>query len=289
MFIVVVLLGVVVAGLTVLVLGLLRSHAEIVRILHDMGMAQTLDPAADPHAAPQIRTIDGVPGPRELAQNAELGAADDLLGVTPAQDAVAIGVAGQPNTTLLAFLSSGCQTCSEFWRAFRDGEADVLPGRSTRLVVVTKGPEHESPGAVAELAAPGADVVMSTEAWLDYDVPVAPYFVLVDGPSAAVIGEGAAASWAQVAGLLKQAADDEVALGNPGTGEVAPGGAIDLDRFSGRTDPSGIDLRPAGGAGTAERLDVADAALRAAGVQPGDPSLYADPFGSGDDGDRGGR
>jgi hypothetical protein len=49
--------------------------------------------------------------------------------------------------------------------------------------------------------------------WAAYDVPVAPYFVLVDGPSGQVRGEGAAISWAQAAHLWQQAAADGSAGG----------------------------------------------------------------------------
>ena len=52
---------------------------------------------------------------------------------------------------------------------------------SIRVVVVTKGPDWESPAAVAERAPLGIQVVMSTGAWSDYEIPGSPYFVLVDG------------------------------------------------------------------------------------------------------------
>ena len=45
---------------------------------------------------------------------------------------------------------------------------------------------------------------MTSEAWDDYGVPVSPYFVLVDGPSGRVVGEGAGTSWEQVARPARQ-------------------------------------------------------------------------------------
>jgi hypothetical protein len=113
----------------------------------------------------------------------------------------------------------------------------------TRLVVVTKGPEAESESRLRDLAPAGVALVQSTEAWTDYEVPVSPYFVLVDGPSGSVIGEGSAASWGQVGSLMSQALAD-----------------------AGSRRPDFIDngeLR-------------ADAELRRAGIHPGDPSLYHD-------------
>src|SRR5262245_15492843 len=127
----VVTLAVVVALLVVLVAGLLRSHAEILRTLHDAGLAH--DPASDADAAPRPRGRAGVaPAVPTSGPSPE---ASDVSGVTPSGDAVAIGVVGAPAPTLLAFLSSGCLTCREFWETFGDPGLDVPGG--ARLVVVT--------------------------------------------------------------------------------------------------------------------------------------------------------
>ena len=113
-----------------------------------------------------------------------------------------------PIPTLLAFLSSGCLTCQEFWAAFADGVGLELDGRPVRIVAVTKGTEQESPGAVAQLAPPDMTTIMSSEAYDDYGVPVSPYFVLVEAHSGAIAGEGAASSWPQLASLLDRAVTD---------------------------------------------------------------------------------
>ena len=70
----------VVALLALLVVGLLRSHATILRALHDAGI--DLDPDGDPHRhgtaarggdEPVIRTQAGVPGPACSERRAQAG------------------------------------------------------------------------------------------------------------------------------------------------------------------------------------------------------------------------
>lgn len=270
MTVAVVLLGVVVAVLAAMVVSLLRSHAEILRALYDLGV--DLDPASPAEAARAARaareassaaarpnpatvgrddltdadivTGDGVPGPADLLGSA----APDLVGTDPRGDAVAVGVSSSKHRTLLAFLTSGCATCRQFWSAFANGVE--LPAADIRLVVVTQGGEAESSATVAELAPSDVAVVMSTDAWEDYGVPVAPYFALVDGGE--VVGEGAAATWPQVVDLLgRSLADGGRSIGRPGAGR------------SRRAFLTGRD-----------RTERIDAELAAAGILPGDPRLY---------------
>jgi hypothetical protein len=218
--------AVAIALLALLVAGLLRSHAEILRRLHDLGAG--LEPAGGSTPV----ALDGTRLPGRADRPAH-----DISGVTPDDEGVAVGVVGTDQPTLLAFLTSGCLTCEGFWSAFGDPARRVLPG-GTRLVVVTKGPEHESESRIRELAGANLVVVMSSRAWDDYDVPVAPYFVHVDGAAGEVRGEGAAQTWEQLVGLLDRALAD-------------------------RGDGGGDD-------GEAR----ADRALMAAGILPGDPRLY---------------
>jgi len=261
MTVLVVLLALVVALLAVLVVGVLRSHAEILRRLHELG-AGIYDDEADAAVAAsggvrspvELRTRPGVPEPRS-ADGLVATDAHDVAGVTPSGATAIAGVVGTSHTTLLAFLSSGCGTCADFWRAFSAGEGTRLPGRDTRLVIVTKGQEGESLSAVAGLAPQGVTTIMSTEAYDDYSVPANPYFILVDGPSGRIMGEGAAASWTQVATLLGQAAADAgLSLDGSPLHKAVPEGRM-----------SGPD-----------RAARADADLLAAGIGPGHPSLYPD-------------
>jgi hypothetical protein len=269
----VILQSIVVGLLTVLVIGLLRSHGDVLRRLHELGAgmpdgdAGALGPrrGLDPEAADIAgRLVDGVAPPK-----AEPTRARDLTGVTPRGGAVSVGLAGRGRLTMLAFLSSGCTTCAGFWQALRDGQRLAVAGREVRFVVVTGAPEHEQPRALAALAPPETTVVMSGPAWADYAVPATPYFVLVDGERG-VVGEGSAAGWPQLAGLVERAVSDR-------------GFALDDDRAD---DPGGpgagdaIDLT-AGAAerrGARAREDRADAALLRAGIGPGDEQLYQPPI-----------
>ena len=252
MTILVTAMAVVLALMVVLLAGLLRSHADILRALHALGITEDeLRGGAVPAPAVHPRTRPGVPAPR--ADEDLDGAGHDITGTTPAGGALHVGVVGVEHTTLLAFLSSSCLTCRDFWAAF--STAPALPGHDTRLVIVTQGHEAESPSAVAALAPPDVTVVMSSAAWTDYAVPVSPYFLLVDGPSGAVLGEGAAASWDKVAELLARAVADRVIVG------------------SGQPPTSGSPARPVHRSGREREADT-DAELRAAGIEPGDARLH---------------
>jgi hypothetical protein len=228
-----------IALLGLLVAGLLRSHAEVLRALHDLGAGLEERHGHDHSGA--------VTPQREAATDAF-----DLVGTTPTEDPIAVAVAGARHGTLLAFLSTGCLTCAGFWEAFRDPRGLGLPD-GVRLVAVTRGADEESQSQLRRVAPPDVPVVLSSAAWDDYQVPGSPYFVFVDGPSGAVTGEGSASSWPQVASLLRNALDDAAAHGGgPAKRRVLP------SRWN--TD--------------AEREARADGELMAAGILPGDRRLY---------------
>ena len=178
--------------LSVLVVGLLRSHAEILRRLESGDVPQR-------SAAPEL----AIAQPRDDAP-----APADVGGVTLGGDAVQIAVGAPGTRTLLAFLTSGCSVCGGFWQALREGAAASAPG-GARVVIVTRDSSMESPSRLRDLAPADLPVIMSSQAWEDYRVPLAPYFVLLDGGSGTVEGEGAAESWPQVASLLRDAMDDQ--------------------------------------------------------------------------------
>jgi hypothetical protein len=208
-----------------LLVGVLRSHAELLRRLDA--------PQQHPAASAGPRLAEGLPPPpsRDVAD------AFDVAGTTLAGDAVKVAVAGAPGSTLLAFLSSGCLSCGGFWEAFGSG-VDV-PG-DARVVIVTKDTAFESPSKLLELAPDGVPLVMSSDAWERYGVAGSPYFVLVDGPGGRVRGEGTATSWPQVASLLRDAIVDSALAAGRSEPVPASDAAARLVRADGELASAGI-------------------------------------------------
>lgn len=241
MSVVVALLAVVVALLAVVVVGLLRAHADVLRALDRLGAGRDGDD--------QPARVGG----RQPAPSARTGRpAADLSGTTLDGGAQVIRVIGADRDTLLLFLSSGCLTCQAFWQALREPGALGLPDR-IRVVAVTKDLDQESPSTLSDLApARGVVTLLSSQAWEDYQVPGSPYAVLVDGSSGRVVGEGTGADWEQVGNLLAQA-----------TGDLA---------YAGQDTPH---ARKARHDMVIER--DTDDELLAAGIRPGDASLYPRP------------
>lgn len=221
-----------------LMAGILRSHAEILRTLHAEGIGED---GRSGHRTPDLNLHDGVAAPRTTDTPGH-----DIVGVKTDGSSRSISVVGTGHTTLLAFLSTTCSTCQGFWQAFSTTDKLDLPGRETRLVVVTKGPAAESESKLRQLAPRHFPLVMSSAAWDQYDVPVSPYFILIDGPSGKIIGEGAAITWDQVISLLTQASDDqairsEASSGvNPSTSESQ----IDADLKASGIEHGHASLRP---------------------------------------------
>jgi hypothetical protein len=229
--------------LAVLVVGLLRSHAEILRRLGPP--REDAEPASLASTLPPTPQTDPAPAP-------------DIAGLTLDGEAIQLGMRPGGEPTLLAFLSSGCETCLGFWRSLGERGATAIPGGG-RVVAVTKDRSHESPARLRELAPPTLPLVMSSAAWRDYGVPTTPYFVYVDGRTGEIHGEGAASGWPQVLSLLRDALDD-VAVASSGASARA-------------------------GAGRRERIARADRELALAGIAPGHLSLYPTRLpGSGEDG-----
>jgi hypothetical protein len=174
-----------------------------------------------------------------------------LHGVTPAGDAVALDFAqGAGTLTLLAFLTTGCSTCAGFWETLAEPQ---LPA-GVETVIVAHGAERERVSRVAAMAPEGVAVVMSSQAWLDYEVPGAPYFVLAER---AILGEGVASTWPALASLVSDAIEEE----------REARGSLPVTRV-GATSSTG---RAGAGATRARRIDDT---LAAGGIGPDHPSLY---------------
>lgn len=241
----VVVLTVIVALQLVLLVGLLRSHAEVLRRLHELGAG--IDPDGAASAASDEPGFP-VPDPTQASLQAQLGplpasdgrSATDLSGISPRDEVLGLRVTEVAHDTVLVFLSTTCATCRSYWPALEEPEAP----EGTRVVIVTKEEPDEDMQAVLEVMPPRATVIMSSTAWEDYQVPGSPYVVHVDGGSGRVRGEGTAATWPAVRKLL---------LRGNAAGNASPGAKAAAD---------------------AARERDADHHLLAAGISPGDPSLY---------------
>jgi hypothetical protein len=227
---VVIIEGLVIVLLAILVGGLLKSHAEILRQLHSLGASEDGSVSV------------GTTQTRPKTTGFEKAPSTTLIGVDLEGGSRSISLEQGRNDTLLAFLSSGCLSCETFWNEF-GGDFD-LPSPGTRTVIVTKGPNSESPSRVKELAPSQIPLLMSDEVWDTFRVPMTPYFMLVDG-TGLVVGEGAASTWKHLLGLLHQSSADKASI------RLTTGG----------------------------RNDYTEDHLRGAGLHPGDPSLYENPLG----------
>ena len=108
----------------------------------------------------------------------------------------------------------------------------------------------EHPGGSPTSAGDRVPVVMSTQAWNDYEIPGSPHVVLVDGGTGKVRGEGAAGTWPQV-------------IRPRGPGPRRPGPT------PGRGCPTRSPAR--------DNADRIDAELAAHGIGGGHESLYPGP------------
>ncbi len=129
----------------------------------------------------------------------------DIAGVDPTGRPHSMEIVRSADPVLLLFLSSTCLGCRDFWDGIDELRA-ALP--QVRVVVVTRGPGDEDPGAVAVLApaagtGTSAEVVMSSAAYVAYGVAGPPFFVLTLG--AEVPTEGVAWGVSETAEVVRRA------------------------------------------------------------------------------------
>jgi hypothetical protein len=215
--------------LTVLVAGLLRAYATVLKRLHRLDGGSSGQFQLEPLTAPEPR--------------ADWTTGHDLAGESVHGELVTSRVVGVEHDTVLLFLSSGCESCAVFWDELA---RPVAVPSGTRLVIVTQGDDGESRAAIAALAPREVDVIMSTQAWREYEVPGSPHVAYVEGRTGRVRGEGTGQSWAQVAQLLARATGDATYL----------------------------SARAAKPRRDTEVEAAVDRELMAAGILPGDPRLY---------------
>jgi len=164
--------GLAILLLGLLVVGLLRSNAEITRSLHQLGISD------------HNGSVTGAPRPLPRLTS---GSAEDILGQSLQGSAVQVGVTGHEGQTLLAFLSTGCSACIGLWEGLQDNGRPITVG-GARLVVVTKGAEAESPSRLTQLAPPGVTLA-------DIYRGAVPYVVIQVIVIAAVIALPDIATW----------------------------------------------------------------------------------------------
>ncbi len=225
-------LAALVVFLSILCVAILRSHAEILRHLDRLGIRLDEGDSGSPLAL----------SPR---RSSALAAISDISGVDPDGNPVVVSPTTGSDPVIVAFLSTTCSSCTVFWEGL-DQPTIHIAGSRHRVVVVTLGASEESPTRAAALARGSVDVVMSSEAWNEFEVPGAPYFALIDPTVGEVIGEGSASTMEALTTFLEDAAGDRR--------------WDQRQTISDRTD--------------ADRERMIDEELRRAGILPGDPSLH---------------
>lgn len=186
--------GIVIVLLTVLVAGLLRSHAEILRTLDRLGAGDDTPRGGGIAVGPTRRASGTVPVPA-------------VTGVTLDGQARTVALTGSRGYVLAAFLSSGCSTCRPFWTSF--GKDLLLPHPNIRPVIVTKDAAEESPSELRSLAPADVPTLLSSQVWDAFRVPGTPYFQLIDASDGTVLGEGSAANWSRLMEMIGRAVGDE--------------------------------------------------------------------------------
>lgn len=180
--------------LAVLVAGLLRSHAEILRRLHELGAGEDHSVGAVSMSPRRPKALQAAPG-------------SAITGLTPQGATASVALAESRGYTLLAFLSSGCGTCKTFWSEFSAPTRNT-PRGGVRTVIVTKSAVDESIGEIRRLAPTDPMTIMSSQAWDDFAVPFTPYFALVDTDRGVVVGDGSAGGWEQLVAMVDRALGD---------------------------------------------------------------------------------
>ena len=191
----VVIEAVVLAFLALLVAGLLRSHAEILRTFHDLGVGR------DPGAAAGGRHHAGAGADARARAG---GFRVDRDGHRGRRRRRATRRHRRRRTRRSPRCSRSSRAAAS--PATTSGRRSPTRASSSRAgpasSIVTMGAEAESESAIAKLAPPDVTVLMSSEAWDDYEVPGSPYFVFVEGESGRVVGQGTAPDWDQVVRLM---------------------------------------------------------------------------------------
>ncbi len=152
--------------------------------------------------APQPSTAPVPPAPEPE------GDAVDVRGADPEGEPTLIPLEATEQPTVLAFLSTSCGICVGLWERMRQGELGAeVPGVTP--VVVLKDAAHEDLERVRALASGQLPVVLSSEAWDDYEVPGSPYVMVVSSAPGSVVSEGSVAGWSDLVSMARSVSAGE--------------------------------------------------------------------------------
>jgi hypothetical protein len=163
--------------------------------------ASLSDPLSDPVYVAGLRPIPSGPIGTQSAWPAS-----DIVGVSPSGARLEARLGAFDGLILLAFLTTRCDGCEEFWDGLRDGGVTGLP-EWVSAVIVTKGPTSIGPAEVGRVATgiTRVPVIMSDQAWTTYRVSGYPFFVLVDAPARKVVAETVGFGWSDVISMIRAA------------------------------------------------------------------------------------
>ena len=204
------------ATLAVLVAGVLRSHAELLRLTH---LYQEAPPGNS-----QMGEVAVTAGGLELSERLSVQSAIPLHGESAGDGAAThFNVESDPASgeTLLAFLSTSCMTCEPFWASLAETAEPMDLDPPPQVVIVARDRRDESPSRLQRLVPSTVPTILSSAAWREYGIPVSPYFILASS-SGAILGYGTARNWSQVEKLCAEAAADRRALAGVAAGETSP-------------------------------------------------------------------
>lgn len=191
-----------VALLLIAVAALLRAQAATARRLEQL--ERRLSRADRRPSAAKVQALPGEelgrPAPGVVAETE--GDAVDVAGVTPDGATLTIPLETPDEPVLLVFLSTTCGICTSIWERLRD--AGLPLGSGVRPVVVTKDAPPEDLERIREMGAADQEltVVLSSEAWIDYEVPGSPYLMVVAGRPGSVVDEGSVTGWDGLAAMV---------------------------------------------------------------------------------------
>lgn len=190
-----------VALLTVVVAALVRTLSATSRRLD---LLERRLHREQRHEAARTAPATGVPGSAASGPEAD---AVDIRGVDPEGRALVVPLEASERPTLLAFLSTSCGSCVGFWERLRDGDlASEAPG--VVPIVVTKSAAVEDADRIRSLATTDMPVVLSSEAWNDYEVPGSPYVMVVSASPGSVVTEGAVVRWSDIVTMASVVSPD---------------------------------------------------------------------------------